>query len=256
MANSMIYFFSHWIGKPRGYIIASRFEGTGRLTLFKISSSFSVTVPGAYTQDVSEFVSKWQSWLADECPAESTEESLITLCVDRLATLSNSIASCVSVLSTQIDAKCFSDMAAEHVCAVKNLLKEIEGANVFKVLKENLQRVQNIESLERIGRTSADDLASSAKRKQCCLTNGKLSVEHFIYMFIMCWPYNMVKGTEHTNNAQRLNPIVTNSLGQGSVVLANEVQILRRQFTVLLNMRKIKGKCETCCGKSDCKSPQ
>ncbi|KAK3096437.1 hypothetical protein FSP39_000108, partial [Pinctada imbricata] len=222
------------VGKPRGYMIMSRYEGSSMLTLFRISSSFSVTYPGAYTDDVSDFVTKWQSWLAEECSDDIDEKRLIHTAVSRLLQFSTTITSCESVLTTQVDFQCLSE---NHACECNGLLDALDSTDVFKEIKSKIEEERNTSVLDRIGHTAKELSISSAKRQKSCLVE-RISAAHFVSTLLLCWPYNINPCIKESRCAYKLDKMMANILSDCKKVLFYEIQILRRQFTILLTKRR------------------
>ncbi|KAK3098494.1 hypothetical protein FSP39_020060 [Pinctada imbricata] len=222
------------MGKPRGYMVISRYEGTSMLTLFRISSTFSITYPGAYTDDVSDFVTKWQSWLAEDSPDGLDDKRLIYTAVSRLLQFSTTITSCESVLTTQVDLQCLSE---NHACECYKLLDALELTDIFKEIQSKIEEERNVSILDRIGMPAKELSLSSAKRQRCCLVE-RISPDHFVTTLLLCWPYNVIPNVKESSIAYKLDKRMAAVLNDHNKVLSNEIEVLRRQFTILLTKRK------------------
>ena len=128
------------------------------------------------------------------------------------------------------------DVSCSHVCAICQLLKDIESTNLYKTIENNLNAGE-FQNLSKIGIVALPpDL--SCPSSDCSLFSG-VSSAHFLTVLLLSWPYTKEVGTFGSIVAIYANSIIDSSTS----LLRNEILNLKRQLATIFNVF-------SCCCKS------
>lgn len=227
-------------GKPRGYLsvrkkTSSHTEQKDILTLFKISPSFDVANVNVVSPGISPLISRWQDWLMEEYPEQENQEKTLEYVVRSLNDCARAAADEETVLTTQIDVKCVGDLSKAHACVVHQLLTNIEKVPFFEAVNKFLTQNVNDHHLDSFGRVTSN--LSEGQEK--CLSS-KLTIAHFVVMFLMSWPYEAVDSKIMRNGDMLVRLVMKVKSECWENILNGESNVLRKQFSSLLKLQKEK----------------
>ena len=146
-----------------------------------------------------------------------------------------SLADECCVLTTQIDLRC-DEVSCSHVCAICQLLKDIESTILYKTIENNLH-AGKFEHLSKIGVVALPP-DYSFPSSDCSLFSG-VSSAHFLTILLLSWPYSTVQDTFGSVLAMYTSSIIDASTD----LLRNEVLNLKKQLATVFNVF-------SCCCKS------
>ncbi|XP_062583603.1 uncharacterized protein LOC134245307 [Saccostrea cucullata] len=225
-------------GEPRGYLTvkkkmqSSHTEQRDILTLFKISPSFDITNVKVFSPGISPFITQWQDWLEKEYTEQEGDNNAVQYIIQNLDTCAEAGDENETVFTTQIDIKCVGDISKAHACVVHQLLNSIEKTSVYKAVTDFLTQQGKEHHLDKLGRITSN---LSSGQEECL--GGKLTTAHFVVMFLFSWPYEDDGDHSVKRNKDVLLNLKSEAFGN---VLSGEFNILRKQFTSLLKLRKEK----------------
>lgn len=218
-------------GKPRGFMVLGKQEGRLPLMLFRISSSFAVTQGDLARAGVKECIKKWNEVLA----RKTTVSVILGGNGDFLGQVMSCLLEVIStlpdeccVLTTQIDLRC-DEVSCSHVCAICQLLKDIESTILYKTIQNNLN-AGKFEHLSKIGVVALPP-DYTFPSSDCSLFSG-VSSAHFLTILLLSWPYSTVKDTFGSILAIYTNGIIDASTD----LLRNEVLNLKKQLATVFNI--------------------
>lgn len=160
--------------------------------------------------------------LSEEEADDIDEKDLIHFAACCLLQLSTTITSCESILTTQVEL-CLQE---DHACDCHTILDDLEGTGVYKEITSKLEKETNLGGIDKIGLLAKE-------LNKCCFIE-RLSSFHFVSIFLMCWPYDVMPDFKQNTYAYILDKVMSHAQTNCSKVLINEIKVLRRQFTILL----------------------
>lgn len=214
---------------------SSHTEQKDILTLFKISPSFDIANVNVLSPGISPLISQWQDWLMEEYSEQENQENTLEYVVRSLNNCASAAADDENVLTTQIDVKCVGDLSKAHACVVHQLLTNIEKVPFFEAVTKFLTQNINNNHLGSFGRVTSN--LSEGQEK--CLSS-KLTIAHFVVMFLMSWPYEAVDSKVMRNGDMLVRLVMKMKSECWENILNGESNVLRKQFSSLLKLQKEK----------------
>ena len=134
-------------------------------------------------------------------------------------------------------------MSCNHVCAICQLLNDIESTDLYKTIENNLN-AGKFKNLSKIGIVALPPNCSLPS-SNCTLING-ISSAHFLTILILSWPYTMEKGTF----GNTLSMYADNIVAKATDLLRNEILNLKKQLATVFEVFSCCCKDEfSCCWK-------
>ena len=119
-------------------------------------------------------------------------------------------------------------MSTEHTCAVRELLKSLEGHQLFYAAEEQLNTQQSSSSVFSPSSTYAvcDTLHCGTRNCDTCGFRLDMKAKHFVTMILLAWPYTKCG----KNNSSALGQSISRSMVNCHEILQNEVSQLHHQL--------------------------